>query len=184
MPVLHWKPLLTAGLCSGLVQVTAGVTMYVAGVYFAPWSGLVSLALLAAAVVVGLKWYVTHVLDRRITYVAALLAGVAIAVVTGLVYVTYNVISVTLVYPHFLDDMARARFAAIQTGGADPAQAADLLASLRARTTLAGVVAANLRAFCFFGTAISALVAIGLRYAFPPRPREARPMGSRGAAAI
>ena len=182
MTPLRWKPLLAAGLCSGLLQVVAGVATYVAGVYFAPWSGFVSLALLAAAVVFGLRWYVTHVLDRRTTYVGALFAGVTIAVVTGLVYVVYNFISVSLLYPHFLDDMAQARFAA-QANGLDPARATDLLASLRASTTLSGVIAANLRGFCVLGTAISALAALGFLYAFPPRPGGA-PIASRGATAI
>ena len=133
MTPLRWKPLLAAGLCSGLLQVVAGVAMYVAGVYFAPWSGFVSLALLAAAVVFGLRWYVTHVLDRRTTYVGALFAGVTIAVVTGLVYVVYNFISVSLLYPHFLDDMAQARFAA-QANGLDPARVVIIPREARANT--------------------------------------------------
>ena len=172
MTAFRWKPLLAAGLCSGLLQVAAGVAMYVAGVYFAPWSALVSLGLLATALVVGLRWYVTHVLERT-TYAGALFAGVTIAVVTGLVYVVYNFISVSFLYPHFLDDMARARFA-VQANGLDPARAAELLASVRASTTLSGVMAANLLGFCVFGTAISALVALGFRYAFPPRSGGAR----------
>jgi hypothetical protein len=182
MPALRWKPLLVAGIGSGLVQVAAGMTMYVLGVYFAPWSGLVSLALLAAALVLGVWWYVIHVLHRQVTYVTALLAGLAIAVATGLVYATYNVLSVSFVYPHFLEDMAEARVAARQAGGLDTAHAAELLASLRASTTLASVVASNLRAFCLFGTVVSALAALGFRSAFPPRSRaQHEPVGRRTA---
>lgn len=171
MPALQWKPVLAAGICAGLVQVAAGVTMYLAGVYFAPWSGLVSLVLLAASIVVGVRWYVAHVLERQVTYVTAFLAGAGIAVVAGLVYVTYNILSVSLVYPNFLEDMARARLAA-QAGSLDPSQAAARLASLRRSTTLTGVVTANLRAFCLFGTVISALAAVGFHLAFPSRSSE------------
>ena len=170
MPDLRWRSLLLAGTCSGLVQVAAGIAMYTAGLYFAPWSGGVSRLLLAAGIIAGVRWYVVHVIDRRVTYSTALVAGVVIAVVTGLVYAAYNVVSVTFLYPGFLEDLAQARFAMGQGSSVDPARASDLLASLRAETTLSSVVVGNVRGMCLVGTAVSVLSAVGFRFAFPPRP--------------
>jgi hypothetical protein len=79
------------------------------------------------------------------------------------VYVTYNIVSISFVYPHFLEDMAQAQFARRQSPGLDQSQARWMLESLRAQTTIGGVAANNLRAFCLVGTVLSALTAIGFR---------------------
>lgn len=141
---LQWKPLIVAGLLSGLVQVVAGVIMYVSGVYFAAWSALVNLLLLTACVAGSIRWYVTRGSGGRATYLTALFAGVIMTVSTALVYAIYNIVSITFLYPGFLDSMARAF-----PGGERP--------------TLGLVVANNLRGFCLWGTILSALAALALR---------------------
>ena len=160
---LRWRPLLAAGLVSGLAQIVAGVVMYLSGVYFAAWSALVSLLLLAVGIAGGTRWYVVRVLGGRSTYLTALLVGIVIGVSTGLVYVIYNIVSISFVYPHFLEDMVQAEFARRQSAGLDPSRARQVLDTLRARTTIGTVVANNLRAFSLFGAVLSALTAIAHR---------------------
>ncbi|RPJ82182.1 MAG: DUF4199 domain-containing protein [Acidobacteria bacterium] len=164
MTAVQWRALALAGLVAGLVQVAAGVTMYLAGVYFAPWSALVNLVVLAACIVAGNVWSRTHVFEGRTTYLRALLVGVVIAVSTGLVYITYNVVSVSFVHPHFLEDMVQARFAARQAMALDPSGASQALHSLRAETTLGLIVANNFRFLCVTGTVLSALIAVPLAF--------------------
>jgi hypothetical protein len=86
------------------------------------------------------------VLGGRRTYFTALVAGVAVTVCTGLVYATYNIVSITFFYPNFLEDMAQA-FARAE------------------RPTLGMVVATNLSAFCLWGTILSVLTALAFRKA-------------------
>ena len=159
----RWTPLFAIGLVSGLIQVTLGVAMYLAGIYFAPGSLLVNLLVFAASIAVGTLWYGRHVLEGRTTYWNALLAGVVIGVCTGLVYVTYNVLSISFVYPHFLEDMVQAEFARQQALGMDRSQAAQALESLRRETTLWRLVTGNLSGFVRFGIVLSALTAIAFR---------------------
>ena len=137
-----WKPLVVLGFLSGLVQAVAGVVMYVSGVYFAPWSALVNLLLLLVCIAGGVRWYVTRVLGGRRTYLTGLSAGLVITMCTGLVYVTYNIVSIRFVYPNFLEDMGRA---------------------LGERPTLSMVAANNLRGFWVWGTILSVLTALAFR---------------------
>jgi hypothetical protein len=160
---LQLRPLIAVGLVSGLVQVAAGVAMYLAGVYFAVWSGPLSLLLLAVCIAGGTWWYVTRVLGGRSTYLTALLVGIGIAVSTAVVYVAYNLVSISLVYPHFLEDMAQARFARRQALGLDPSQAGQVLESVRAQTTLWTVVVGNLTFLCVRGAVVAALAALVFR---------------------
>jgi hypothetical protein len=171
----RWAPLVAVGLASGLVHVTAGVTMYLSGVYFAPWSVRFMTALLAVCIVVGNWWYGKHVLGGRTTYWKALLAGIVISVLTGLVYVTYNVVSISFVYPHFLEDMIQAEFARASVG-MDPARAAQLLDSLRADITIRSIVAGNFAAVSRLGTFLSVLISVGFlgRWRRVPRAVEER----------
>ncbi len=155
--------LLVVGLVSGLIQVAAGVTMYLAGAYFTRWSIRLSLVLLAASIVGGIWWYGKHALGGRMTYWRALLTGVVIAVCTGLTYVIYNIISVSFVYPDFLGDMVQAEFQRQLALGMDPSQASRVLESLRAEATLRNLVVGNLMALLRFGTVLSALIAVGFR---------------------
>lgn len=88
---LRWKPLLAAGALSGLVQVAAGVIMYLAGFYFDPRSALVSLVVLSLCIVIGTTWYGRTVSGGSMTYWRALFVGMVIGVCTGLVYGIYNI---------------------------------------------------------------------------------------------
>ena len=101
---MNRKALIGVGVVAGLAQVVAGVVMYLAGVYFAPWSMFVSLLLLLLCIVAGTKWYATQHLNGKITYFQALKVGIAISVATGLIYALYNLISISWFYPNFLDD--------------------------------------------------------------------------------
>jgi hypothetical protein len=159
----RWRPLVAIGLVSGLIQVTAGVTMYLSGVYFAPATLRFSILMLAACIVFGTRWYGRHVLEGRTTYWSALLVGVVIGLCTGLVYVTYNIVSVSFFYPHFLQDMVQAEFARQQALGMDASQAEQVLESLRRETTLQMLVVDNLWGFTRFGIFLSALTAIAFR---------------------
>ena len=154
----RWTALVGVGLVAGLIQVAAGVTMYLAGVYFTRWSIRLSLVLLAVSIAAGIGWYRTHALAGRTTYWSALLAGIVISVCTGLTYVTYNIISISFVYHDFLGQMVRAEFQRELMLGMNPA-----LESLRAETTLGNLVAGNLMALSRFGAVLSALIAIGFR---------------------
>jgi hypothetical protein len=167
----EWKPLVVLGLASGLLQIALGIVLWLSGAYFAPWSGPLSLVMLAACVAAGIWWYVSRVLGGRSTYLTALTVGLVIAVSTGLLYVTYNVVSVTALYSGFLEEMARARFASLYPSGLNEPDASQALATLRAQTTLGTVVGSNLRAFCLFGTIFSALAAIPFRAREGAAPR-------------
>jgi len=144
------KPLLGLGLIAGLVQIAAGIAMYLSGVYFAPWSGVVSRVVLLACIVGGTGWYVRRVLGGRGTYMYALVVGLTITLCTAVLYMIYNIVTILWLYPHFLQDMARAL-----PNGEPP--------------TLSRVVAANFTGFCLVGAVISALTAIAFR-----RPARAR----------
>ncbi len=117
------------------------------------------LALTAACIAAGNWWYGKHVLAGRTTYWKALLGGVVISVVTGLVYVTYNVISISFVYPHFIEDWVQA-VSATESVGMDQARAAQLLERLRTEITLPRIMVNNLRIFSVSGTFLSLLISI------------------------
>ena len=108
MRKLRWKLLLEIGLIAGIVQALAGVVMYVAGVYFAAWSMLVSGGILVLCIVLGTRWYRDNVLGGTMTYSQALIIGIVISISTGIIYALYNVISISFLYPNFLDDTIRA----------------------------------------------------------------------------
>jgi hypothetical protein len=154
----RWTALIVVGFAAGLIQVIAGVSMYIAGLYFTRWSIRLSLVLLAICIAAGIWWYRKHVLGGRTTYWSALLAGIVIAVCTGLTYVTYNVISVSFVYRDFLGQMVQAEFEREQAMGMHP-----VLESLRAEATLGNLVAGTFMALARFGTVLSALIAIAFR---------------------
>lgn len=160
---LQWKPLLAVGALSGLAQIAAGVIMYLAGFYFDPRSALVSLVILALAIVLGTTWYGRTVPMGSMTYWRALSVGVVIGVCTGLVYAIYNIVSIAAIYPNFLEDMVQAQMARLEASGLDDSQLQQQLTSIRARATVRGVAMTNLGALSFLGAGISALTAIGFR---------------------
>ena len=159
----QWTRLIAASLVSGLVLVVLGIAMYLIGIYFAPGSLLFVNLVLAACIAIGTRWYAKRVLGGRTTYWRALLAGIVIAACTGVVYVTYNIVSILFVYPHFLEDMVQAEFARRQALGMDASQAAQTLEFLRRETTVWIIAADNLRGFVKFGTVFSGLTAIAFR---------------------
>ncbi len=166
---IRWAPLITLGAICGVVNVTVGVVLYLSGVYFQPWALVLMTLLLPAYIAVGNWWYGTHVLGGHTTYPKALLVGIAISVMTALIYVAYNVVSITFVYAHFLDDMIQAEFARA-SAGMDASSAGRLLDTLRAERTLRSLVVGNLMAVCRIGTACSVLIALG----FAQRLRRAK----------
>lgn len=156
----RWAPLVGVGLVCGLVQVTVGVVLYLTGVYFEPWSLRIMMVLLAGCIAAGTAWYGKHVLGGQTTYWKALLVGVVISASMGLMYVTYNAVSITFLYPHFLEDMVQAEFARASVG-MEPGRAAQLIDSLRAELTLRNVVVGNLTAVCRLGTVYSIIISVG-----------------------
>lgn len=157
---MNRKALVGIGVSAGLVQVVAGVVMYLAGVYFAPWSMFVSLLLLLVCIVVGTRWYRDHYCNGEITYLQALGVGVAISVCTGVVYAVYNLVSISWFYPNFLDEVARARMAT-STGVNE--QGGGSCASMRAEVSAAGIAIPNLIRLSVIGSILSLVSSLFLR---------------------
>lgn len=153
------KILLGLGVTSGFAQACAGVVMYLAGVYFAPWSMGVSLLVLLLCIVAGTRWYTAHCLNGEIKYVQALGVGVVISVSTGLIYAIYNMISISWFYPNFLDDMVRARMA--QASGHQ--QGAESFATLRSQVTASGIAVSNCIRLSVMGSVLSLVASLFLK---------------------
>ena len=154
---MNRKLLVGVGVVAGLVQVAAGVAMYLAGVYFRPWSAFVNLFLLLICLVGGTRWYATHGLNGKITYKQALCVGVVISVCTGLIYAVYNLISISWFYPNFLDDVVRARLA-------HPAIAESTsFAAMRAEVSALGIAIPNLIRLSVIGSILSLLTSFFLK---------------------
>ena len=100
------RSLLFLATVAGLIQVAAGIVMYLAGVYFAPWSMGVSILVLLACILVGVARHRASGLGGTMTFGQAAGAGAAIAFGTGLLYAIYNFISISFVYPDFLGQVA------------------------------------------------------------------------------
>lgn len=157
---IRWAPLAAIGLVAGLVQVVTGSVLYLSGTYFEPWSLGLIMALTVVSIAAGNWWYGKHVLEGQTTYWRALLAGLVISVLVAAVYATYNVVSVSFIYPHFLEDMVQAEFDRA-SAGLDPALASQRLDSLRADATLWNLAVGNFVSACRFGALASAVVALG-----------------------
>jgi hypothetical protein len=153
------RTLLGLGVTAGIAQVCAGVVMYLAGVYFAPWSMGVSLLVLLLCIVVGTRWYTTHCLNGEITYRQAFGVGVVISISTGLIYAIYNLISISWFYPNFLDNMVRARIA--QTSPHQ--QAAESFATLRSQITAPRIAVSNFIRLSIMGSILSLVTASFLK---------------------
>ena len=160
---LRWGPILRAGAIAGLVEVSAGVVMYLADVYFAPWSGPASLLVLAVCIAVAQRWYAAKTAAESMGDVAALAVGVAVAAMTAIIYVAYNLVSISFVYPHFIEQMVTARFAHLHSPSMNQEQANALLGRLRTETTLGLIATNNLRFLSVMGTVIAAVLAIFTR---------------------
>jgi hypothetical protein len=109
---------------------------------------LVTLFLLLVCIVVGTRWYRDHYLNGEMTYWQALTVGFAISVCTGLVYAVYNVVSISWLYPNFLEEVVRTRMA--QTG-------------VRAEVSAAGIAIPNLIRLSIVGSLLSLLSSLFLK---------------------
>ena len=145
--------LVQVGLVAGIAQAAAGVAMYLAGVYFEPWSMLVSVFVLLLCIVLGTRWYAAHHLKGGITYLQALTVGIVISVSTGLVYAVYNMVSISFFYPHFLDDLTHARIAQAVSHQQSPGS----FETLRAEVSAAGIAIPNLIRLSIMGAFLSLL---------------------------
>ena len=154
---MNRKALIGVGVWAGLAQVVAGVAMYLAGVYFAPWSMFVNLFLLLLCIVVGTKWYAARYLKGKITYRQALFVGVVISISTGLIYALYNLISISWFYPNFLDELVRARLAQPSIAGTSS------FAAMRAEVSALGIAVPNLIRLSIFGSILSLLTSLFLK---------------------
>ncbi len=154
---MNRKALIGVGVLAGLAQVGAGVAMYLAGVYFAPWSMFVNLFLLLLCIVLGTKWYATRYLNRKITYRQAVCVGVVISISTGLIYALYNLISISWFYPNFLDEVVRARMAHPKIAGTTS------FAAMRAEFGALGIAVPNLIRLSVFGSVLSLLTSLFLK---------------------
>ncbi|MFZ0060442.1 MAG: DUF4199 domain-containing protein [Pyrinomonadaceae bacterium] len=154
---MNRKALIGVGVFAGLVQVAAGVAMYLAGVYFAPASMFVNVFLLLLCIVVGTKWYAVQYLNGKITYVQALSVGVVISIATGLTYALYNLISISWFYPNFLDELVRARMAQPTIAGTPS------FTDMRAEVSALGVAVPNLIRLSIFGSILSLLTSLFLK---------------------
>lgn len=166
---MAWGPLAAIGVAAGLVQVATGIALYISGVYFEPWSLRLVMLLTVVSIAAGTWWHGRHVLQGQTTYWRALAAGMVISVLIAAVYATYNVVSVTFLYPRFLEDMVQAEFERA-SAGLDPALAVRRLDALRAEATLRNLAVGNFVSACRFGALVSIIVAIGFR-SRPHRPR-------------
>jgi hypothetical protein len=156
---LRWDLILRAGAIAGLVEVAAGIAMYLGGVYFAPWSGIASLLVLAVSIAAAQKWYALRTAPAPMGYAAAFFVGGTVAAITAIIYVIYNFVSVSFLYPHFIEQMVDARFRQQRLPGMDQAQANELLDRLRAETTLRAIAVGNFLFLTVRGTAFAALLA-------------------------
>ena len=145
---MNRKVLIGLGVTAGAVQVLAGVVMYLAGVYFAPWSMPLSLFVLLVCIVLGTRWYRDRYLNGEMTYFQALKVGITISVCAGLVYAVYNMVSIAWFYPNFLGEVVRARMA--QTG-------------VRAEVSAAGIAVPNLIRLSIAGSLLSLVSSLFLK---------------------
>ena len=151
--------LIVLGVAAGIVQSVAGIAMYLAGVYFAPWSMFVSGLVLLVCIIVGTRLYATRFLDGKINYRRALTAGIVISLGTGLVYAVYNVLSISFFYPQFLDEMVRVRMA---TPASDQ-QTHQSFEAMRAEISVAGMALSNFIRLSVIGSILSAITAFFLK---------------------
>lgn len=150
------KALIGISVAAGILQSVAGIIMYVTGVYFAPWSMLVSALVLLLCIIVGTRLYLARFSDGEIGYKRALTAGIVISLVTGLVYAIYNVLTISFFYPQFLDEMVRVRMA---LPAADQ-QTHESFEVMRAQISVAGIALSNFIRLSVIGSILSAINAL------------------------
>jgi hypothetical protein len=82
--------------------------------------------------------------------------GVAASVGTGVIYAVYNLVSINFVYPHFLDDMARA-IVDMRAARHLPPQSFE---AVRADLSASKIALGNFLRLSVLGSVLSALVAL------------------------
>lgn len=158
----NWKILVAIGLLAGLIQVAVGVAMYVAGVYFVSWSIFPTLFVLLLSIVFGTRYYRDSVLNGQITYGQALVVGIVISVSTGVVYAIYNVISISFIYPRFLEDLINVNLASAPASERTP----QFIAALRESVTATTIALSNLIRLSVIGTILSVLASLILKKSY------------------
>jgi len=156
-PRIKFSLLLQVSVLAGLAQIAAGVSMYLAGVYFSRFSGMVSLAVLLICIIIGVQHYQKRVTHQP-SFLEVLIVGVSISLFTGCMYAIYNVISISFFYPHFIDDMARARTSMI-TAATPPA----IANHLRQRLTMPQIALTNFRFLVVSGAVLSFVITLALK---------------------
>jgi hypothetical protein len=154
----NWKQLILVAVLAGLAQVAAGIAMYLAGVYFASWSMLVTLLLLLICIICGTRWYAAHPSRPKLNYGETLIIGVVISVSTGIIYAIYNIISISFFYPNFLDDYVRINAA----NGLFP-PTPEMVSSMRAMVSAPVIAVGNLIRLSIAGTLLSLVASLFLR---------------------
>ena len=147
----NWKKLIAVGLLAGLIQVAAGVVMYLAGIYFVPWSMAINLAVLLICIVNGGYWYRDSVLKGEISYRQALVVGIVISVCSGIVYAIYNLVSISFFYPNFLESTINARLATVPANERTP----ELIAAMREGVTAKTIALSNMIRLSLLGSFLS-----------------------------
>lgn len=155
----NWKILIAIGLVAGLIQVAVGVAMYMAGVYFSSWSMFPTLFVLLLCIVFGTRRYRDSVLKGHITYGQALIVGIVISVMTGIVYAVYNIISISFIYPHFLEDLISVNVARLPTSQRTP----EFIAAMRESITANTIALSNLIRLSVIGTIFSVFASLILK---------------------
>lgn len=140
----NWKTLIAIGFLAGLIQVATGVVMYVAGVYFASWSMLVSVFVLLLCIVLGTRWYRDSVQKGQITFGQALVVGIVVGICTGVIYAIYNVISISFFYSRFLEQLIS-------------------IAALRGKVTANTIALSNLIRLSVIGAILSVFASLVLK---------------------
>ena len=102
------------------------------------------------------------------TYSQALIVGIVISVSTGIIYALYNVISISFIYSHFLDEMIRDGVARIRASGLSSQQTTELVASMTRDATLPKIALGNLIRLSIIGAVLSIVTSIFLRGKGPP----------------
>ena len=164
-----WKTLIVIGLLAGLIQVATGVAMYVAGIYFVSWSILISLFVLLLCIVFGTRWYRDSALNGQITFGQALIVGIVISVSTGVVYAIYNIITISFIYPRFLEDWISLNLASAPASERTP----EFLAAMRERVTANTIAVSNLIRLSVLGTILAVFASLILRRAHKTQPERA-----------
>jgi hypothetical protein len=160
---LEWKKLIVLGLIAGGCQVTAGIVMYLSGIYFIRGSFFISLAVLLACVVAESRWYRNTILAGEIKFTTSLLIGVFISLSTGLLYAIYNLISVSFFYPHFLEDMVRAQISQVQSSGMDEVRAKAMIEMIKTNAVISTIALRNLLSLSIWGTGMSLITSLILK---------------------